>query len=1005
MVAQRQNSGLSPFNRESHTETPGDNMEHDFIIATILQTPEGGQFRTPQQIIGQKLARFSPKQQTAIIQNLIGQARHDTEEQVMGVAELWQYACLHSLWQSAERPYASEEEMRNTFNHTLDLNIMLNAHSAFEKKRESYVRKLKQLWKVETMEQVLPEDIRPPLFSRTLLAELVKLANLEISHTQAIQLLRQAGLRRQATPSRSKKASVQTLDISTVITQVRAASSGKIPPSEVTPAPSTPTSHSGIHNNGDTFLPAICEEPRRAIERAPLTPTPTPRNTSTADRYPLGDGLLALHLQSPLSGITVTEASSISGVTGHPPPIDCPTSSPLGTSVSGILSGIRFGLFGNKLPSKGPQRQSEDPFRASLPINPNIMAQDPLLPQNDAAEDVEMLEGGSGNPPQQINTSAIAELNAQEDHDEGEQEEDGEDEQEDGEEDGQEDEDDEEDAQEDEDDEDYGERGDEPAARERMRDTVAPDSLDGPPRLSPSLSNPRLVPEEGSIQPHEDCACHPEVKDHPLWELSPPSLGDAIAVSKDLMDAFDHTQICEMHTKSLSQILGLRTIGSLKALQARLCKLCTTGIDLHQFTKDHATWFRKDVLQRELTPNENEGPYRYEFPETSQGVPGFDANILRADLLSPVQIREWEEDGIVILRGFLDYMLARPEVRAMEQEILGMYSHHQALDPEGNTAAMALMVYTPLQQCFRQDPMAFCLNVAMAPDASWRLLSFPTAVTVTAAGDGQETLEMQVPLRDFVNEQVGKNRIGASLVLDDESVQGCTTVVRGFHKQVGRWYEGILAKNQKIPAGQTTDCTSLYTAEDSALYGPPRPVRCEAGDLRLTQPSIICGRRTAGGATGRSIQSHYTGIDPDGETLTTQGLPKLRVLRQMHITRQIPAFLPHGGRNRHPCASTIFPATTLICGETAVGDALQGLRAWDDWEVIAERNILLGPDRVAAKERIVSIRSKLYKAYCRAVERIREVEQAAFGKDSYFRKITREMDGFDDDLLMDIDGW
>lgn len=221
-------------------------------------------------------------------------------------------------------------------------------------------------------------------------------------------------------------------------------------------------------------------------------------------------------------------------------------------------------------------------------------------------------------------------------------------------------------------------------------------------------------------------------------------------------------------------------------------------------------------------------------------------------------------------------------------------------------------------------------------------------------------------------------------MLDDETNLGCTTMVRGFHNHIIEWCIKLRNERRTIIPARTTDCTSLYNRSDRARFGEPEGVPCKRGDLRLMMPSIIYGSRTQGQPTGRAIQAHYIGIKADGITLEHEGLPSLSSLGECHRQRQTPTRTAHGERNPDSVGDQTFPATSLISGVSAVGDALQGLRRWDDWEVVEERNVLLGPNRQDAELRINETRKKLVEAYKCAVHKIERLERAAFGANSYF---------------------
>lgn len=79
-----------------------------------------------------------------------------------------------------------------------------------------------------------------------------------------------------------------------------------------------------------------------------------------------------------------------------------------------------------------------------------------------------------------------------------------------------------------------------------------------------------------------------------------------------------------------------------------------------------------------------------------------------------------------------------------------------------------------------------------------------------------------------------------------------------------------------------------------------------------------------------------------------------------------------------------FPSATRLASTSAIGDALIGVRRWDEPGVIHERNIVLGSDKVKAEAYIEQTRSKLMLQYRIAYDIMVETEKLMFGPDSYF---------------------
>ncbi len=74
----------------------------------------------------------------------------------------------------------------------------------------------------------------------------------------------------------------------------------------------------------------------------------------------------------------------------------------------------------------------------------------------------------------------------------------------------------------------------------------------------------------------------------------------------------------------------------------------------------------------------------------------------------------------------------------------------------------------------------------------------------------------------------------------------------------------------------------------------------------------------------------------------------------------------------------------MLESSSALGDALVARRRWDDPEVLAERDILFGPNEQMAKAYVRRTREKLVRKYRKAFGKLEDLERKIFGDNSYF---------------------
>jgi hypothetical protein len=289
-----------------------------------------------------------------------------------------------------------------------------------------------------------------------------------------------------------------------------------------------------------------------------------------------------------------------------------------------------------------------------------------------------------------------------------------------------------------------------------------------------------------------------------------------------------------------------------------------------------------------------------------------------------------------------------------------------------------------VQQLVRQDPVWYALTVAARPDKHWRLISYPYITKDT--GDGGEAtgfLHMDLDLEAFLKDGRGGSRLTSSLSLDDEDGEGCTVVVKGFHRHLAQWAQALQQRGWK-GSGPTTNCSSIFTAEDRVQWGEVEGVPCPAWGIRITLPQLIHGSTPKSVRRRRTILPWFMGISEDHEQLEIPGCASWSEVRNCHLDLVPAERDPSGYGHRLGAPKERFQGSVVLGSSSALGDALLGRRKWTDVEVLWERDVLLGPDCQAAHRYVQRVRATLVEQYRKAFSTMAQAEREGFGDDSYF---------------------
>lgn len=448
-------------------------------------------------------------------------------------------------------------------------------------------------------------------------------------------------------------------------------------------------------------------------------------------------------------------------------------------------------------------------------------------------------------------------------------------------------------------------------------------------------------------------------------------------------------KICHQHQRSLCAAFGLRNNLKGSVLTDRLHTVRDfQGGDLLALRTRHRSWFRQS--HRPLVPQDELVIYR--FPPRPSEPFQFNPETVMNRFAGPGAWQTWQEKGTLTLDRFFAH-LDSPKVRVRTEGEFGMYRHHQWV-PSGKRRMgwMRHMFYSGIQQIGRMDLGWYGLVVAARPDLQWRLITYPYVTKDTDPGESTGFLHLDLNVARFLEDGSGGSMLSSSIALDDETADGCTVVVPGFHHHIRDWYACARTRDKRR-VGATTNCNAIYRKEDEGRWGAPAPQPCGAFGLRVTLPTLIHGSTPWSDRRRRSLFAWHTAIGDDHETLTDTGAMSWSQLAACHRDMRIPAREPSGGAPLHRVPDWVFPGGLVLDRVSPLAGALVGARRWTDPAVLQERDILLGPDDERARELTDRVRRMLIEAYIRQWDSLVMAESQAFVPDSYFSGNRRDGNG------------
>ena len=300
-----------------------------------------------------------------------------------------------------------------------------------------------------------------------------------------------------------------------------------------------------------------------------------------------------------------------------------------------------------------------------------------------------------------------------------------------------------------------------------------------------------------------------------------------------------------------------------------------------------------------------------------------------------------------------------------------------------NKGWLRTMFYSLTQQIVRQDLGYWIVYAALRPDRNHRLVAYPYYAKYALPGDKTTFRHIDLNVNKYLESSRGGEIIQGSVSFDDEDEKGCTELVLGFHKQIGRWWSGVRERDDAVD-GWVTGLNKRYTAKDEEEFGPFVSIPCARGDARVTKPEVPHGSTGPQARVRRTVLPWFVGLQPDMERLDNDESDTWSELAAHNLMLTAPKYTPSGLENRYGPPPFKFPPSTHLILQSRVSSALVCRVPWTDHMVEREAKLLLGEGRQLAWRMVLRGRMDALRQFKSLWPGVKEMEIQAYGSQSFF---------------------
>jgi len=442
------------------------------------------------------------------------------------------------------------------------------------------------------------------------------------------------------------------------------------------------------------------------------------------------------------------------------------------------------------------------------------------------------------------------------------------------------------------------------------------------------------------------------------------------------------SEICRDHIRTIAGVFKMKNNVTHEELIKRMMAIQGKGQEEMWDIPDLLSLFRKNGKPPE--EGDELGPFRY-APVKTPDFKFDNEEVVWNRYAGQGAMETFLHDGNVVVTGLFNWIVKDEELMAMVDAEFEMYRHHlREQNGKSNLGWCRNMWHSLVQQAIRQDPAAYALHVAARGDGNWRLVSHLYYAKHADVGDSTGFTHIDINIPKLISNGRGSNLVQSAVSLDDEFKDGCTLVVKGFHRHIEEWWHKVEARREATD-GFTHDVKNIYKPEDKNVYNDFTAVVCKKGDMRLTKAQLLHGSTRTCPRVRRVVFPWLMGVQGDHESLDMTEVSSWEEIHRAQRDMVPMKKEPTGAPLRFGIGSGRFAGSVEMHGISRLGDAILGLTKWDTRAVQKERDIVLGLDSDRAWSYVKQVRAELKRRWKVCFREMVEAESAEFGTNSYFK--------------------
>ncbi|RYN41670.1 hypothetical protein AA0114_g10631 [Alternaria tenuissima] len=405
-----------------------------------------------------------------------------------------------------------------------------------------------------------------------------------------------------------------------------------------------------------------------------------------------------------------------------------------------------------------------------------------------------------------------------------------------------------------------------------------------------------------------------------------------ITTEKEGTVVLNYDRVCFLHRGAIASIQGVFRRAMNKQALNRVLLMLYRYRNKWGYVRSHE---QGNVLfvKKLRGARQDDDMMSYRYRPRNLAVPSIDWVQFRKKMVTMQMDKNYDsfQSGGNIGLPIFNYLVDDPEISVIIDESFKMYQYHQReIGGKPNLGWLRNMYHSLIQQAVRVDLVYWMYYSVFRGEHT--MISYPYYAKYATPGDKTYFRHVDCNVEWAHREGKGRDMIQGSVSLDDEDLNNCTQVLRGFHNILPQYLSWRAASGSRESQGliEAWDDKDHWPAEIASQHPTVKWVNmpCKKGMVRISNPIMPHGSTGPATIVRRTILPWFVMVR--NGVMENPAMGTYEEICAAHRNLTSTSKSPSGHPNKYGGIKWAFPADLHIDLRSWIQKALVGQCDWDN---------------------------------------------------------------------------